>query len=529
VGWSLGRKSVLALGGLTLVLSLVDGFVLQRALSSSQTVSTFRDHTAAVQSSVSHIRADFYAYDGANNMYVLVAATGGAKGHALSVTTYRQALLVSRRLNREVTGAGRLLAGTGLAPAVQTMRTNLAGYDQLFEQGYREVLAGRFTAAADTVTAKNVTVSNRIGESLDAIQTRVDIQSRAQLASLSRNQHALVRIAAAALLLTALLLGGIGWAFYRAVLAPIGLLRRQIQAVDGDLTTRVEVRRQDEIGALAGEFNTFMAALHGVVSRVAGGAAELGAASAQLSGVNERIGHQAQASSTQVGLVASTAEQVSHHVQSLAAGAEQMGASIQEIAQNAHQAARVASDAVQVAEDANQAVSRLRDSSAEIGNVVKLITTIAGQTNLLALNATIEAARAGDAGRGFAVVAHEVKELAQETAQATDDISRRIAAIQADTTAAVTGTARIGEVVATINDYQGAIAAAVEQQTSTTREMTRSATQAATGSGDIAATIENVARSAHDTSSGVAESQQATSELARMSEDLRELVREFHV
>jgi methyl-accepting chemotaxis protein len=527
--WSLGRKAVFALAALTVLLGVVDGFVVQRALSSSDTVEQFRARTAAVQSTVAHVRGDFYAYDGANNMYVLVAATGGRAGQELSDTTYQQALTVSKRLDREVAQAQRLLHGTALAPTVRRLRSNLSGYDQLFDQGYQEVRAGRYTDAADTVTVKNVEVSNIIGESLDAIQKKFDAQARAELALVERDQRLLVTVALAALVLTVCLLAALGVVFFRVVLGPIGALRRRIETVNGDLTIRADVRRADEIGALATAFNGFMDALHGVVSRVSDDAERLGAASTQLQGVSARIGERAQESSAQAGAVSAAADQVSGHVQSVAAGAEQMGASIQEIASSAVEAARVAGEAVEAAQAADASVAKLGQSGAEIGDVVKLITAIAGQTNLLALNATIEAARAGDAGRGFGVVAHEVKELALQTAQATEEIGRRIAAIQADTAVAATGIARIGEVVSVINDYQGTIAAAVEQQTSTTQQMSRSVTEAAAGSSEIAATIQAVAAGADATSTGVTESQQATRELARMSEQLRELVAEFTV
>jgi methyl-accepting chemotaxis protein len=529
VSWSLGKKSAVALGGLTLMLGGVDGFVLQQAMTSSSTLSHFRSHTVALERSVSHMRGHFYAYDGANNMYVLVAATGGAKGHDLWTTTYKQAQETSKALDDELTISAGLASGTKLAPVIAQLRTDMDAYDGFFADGYRQVLAGQYPAAADTVTAKNVDVSNSIGEGLDAFQRQVDEELAAELVEVQGRQHSLVVVAAAVLLFTVLMLAGLGVALQRAVLVPIGLLCRQIEGVDGNLTKRVDVRRDDEIGALATSFNGFMAALQDVVTRVAGSASELGSASGQLSGVSQRIGRSAQESSAQAGIVSTAAEEVSRNVHAVAAGAEQMGASIREIAQNTNEAARVAAEAVHVAQAANETVTKLGESSAEIGNMVKVITSIAAQTNLLALNATIEAARAGEAGKGFAVVAKEVKDLAQETARATEDISRRIATIQADTEGAVSGIAQIGEVVRRINDYQTAIASAVEEQTATTNEMSRSVAVAATGSGEIAASIVGVARSAVDTTTGVDESHQATGELARMSGELRELVGQFQV
>ena len=173
--------------------------------------------------------------------------------------------------------------------------------------------------------------------------------------------------------------------------------------------------------------------------------------------------------------------------------------------------------------------NKLGQSSAAIGEVIKVITSIAQQTNLLALNATIEAARAGEAGRGFAVVANEVKELAKKTALATKDISSKITAIQQDTKGAVDAIGTITQVITTINDISGTIATAVEQQNATTNEMTRNVANAAKGSGEIAHNIEGVAQAAQGTSNSAQESQKAANELAEMAMQLRTLVGQFKV
>jgi methyl-accepting chemotaxis protein len=199
------------------------------------------------------------------------------------------------------------------------------------------------------------------------------------------------------------------------------------------------------------------------------------------------------------------------------------------ISQNANEAALVVGGAVAAAQATDATVSKVGESSQEIGNVVKTITSIAEQTNLLALNATIEAARAGDAGKGFAVVATEVKDLAQETARATEDISRRVASIQTDTDTAVAAIRDIGEIIAKINDYQLTIASAVEEQTATTAEMNRGVAEAADGISEIAGSIGTVATAAQVTTEGVTESQRTSAELARMSHEVQTLVAGFRV
>ena len=249
----------------------------------------------------------------------------------------------------------------------------------------------------------------------------------------------------------------------------------------------------------------------------------LGAASEELSANSDLMVSNAKETSAQAGVVSAAAEQVSKNVLTVATGTEEMSASIREIAKSAQEAARVASTAVFAAQSTNATISKLGVSSAEIGKVIKVITSIAQQTNLLALNATIEAARAGEAGKGFAVVANEVKELAKETAKATEDISQKIEAIQQDTSSAVTAIAEISEIISKINDFQNTIASAVEEQTATTNEISRNVAEAAKGSTEIAQNITGVAQAAKSTMSGANDTQKASAELARMASELQQL------
>jgi methyl-accepting chemotaxis protein len=270
-----------------------------------------------------------------------------------------------------------------------------------------------------------------------------------------------------------------------------------------------------------------MQRLRELVSTINDSAGSLAAASEQMNGVATQIAASAEETSAQAQTVSAAAEQISRSVVTVSAGSEEMGASIGEISQNAAEAVRVAGDAVSLATSTSTTMNKLGESSAEIGKVMGVITAIAEQTNLLALNATIEAARAGELGKGFAVVASEVKDLAQETGRATEDISRRIEAIQADTNGAIAAIEDISRVIAQISDFQTTIASAVEEQTTTTAEMNRSVSEVSTGTNEIAQNITGVADAARITSEGVTQSQQATADLARMSNELTSLVATF--
>jgi methyl-accepting chemotaxis protein len=250
----------------------------------------------------------------------------------------------------------------------------------------------------------------------------------------------------------------------------------------------------------------------------------LASSAQELTAVSQQMAANSEETATQASVVSAAAEQVSRNVGTVASAAEEMGASIKEIAKSTNEAARVATSAVKVAEKTNATVSKLGESSVEIGNVIKVITSIAQQTNLLALNATIEAARAGEAGKGFAVVANEVKELAKQTAKATEDIGRKIEAIQADTKGAVDAIAQIGNIIGQINDIQSTIASAVEEQTATTAEISRNVNEAALGSREIAQNVMGVAQAARSTTEGAANTKSSADELSRMAAELQSLV-----
>jgi len=296
---------------------------------------------------------------------------------------------------------------------------------------------------------------------------------------------------------------------------------------EGNLAARVQGQYRGDHARIKEDINKMATNLQENFRTIGQNAQTLASSSEELTAVSHQMAGNAEETATQAGVVSAASEQVSRNVATVASGGEQMQSSIREIAKNANEAARVAKNAVHSATATNETVGKLGESSVEIGNVIKVITSIAQQTNLLALNATIEAARAGEAGKGFAVVANEVKELAKQTAKATEEISQKIEAIQGDTKAAVGAIGEITTVINQINDISNAIASAVEEQTVTTNEINRSMAEASKGVGDITKNITGVAMAAKDTTQGANNTQKAAQELSQMAARLQTVVSKF--
>lgn len=306
----------------------------------------------------------------------------------------------------------------------------------------------------------------------------------------------------------------------------IEILQAQAQAIASENMHDAVLQKRIP-GPLGEAFASIHTMLFELLEQVSENARSLAGAAEELTSVSSEMMHNATTTSEQASLVAAAVEQVNASIQTVASGAEEMSATIHEVAQNASEAAQVGEQAVAAVNETTEMVANLERSSKEIGDVTNLISNIAKQTNLLALNATIEAARAGEAGKGFGVVATEVKELAKQTAHATQDIAQRIASIQGDAKGTISAIDEISEVIARINDIQVTIAGAVEEQAVTTNEIARNVQEAATGSGEIAEKIGQVATAASNTTSGASDTGNAASELARMASELQALLGRF--
>jgi methyl-accepting chemotaxis protein len=343
----------------------------------------------------------------------------------------------------------------------------------------------------------------------------------ARIGRLAAQAHRVELVVGVGVLLALYLFAG----FYAAVTRAVrGLLTVVTAARLGDFTQPVAPLGRDELGQVAQALAGLLDSTRAALGRIGASTSQLDRAAGGLSATATQMGATAAQTTGQASTVSGTAEQVGATAQTMAWGTEEMTVAIAEIARTASTAATVAGQAVTTLDETDQTVRQLTVASHEVGNIVMVITAIADQTKLLALNATIEAARAGEAGKGFAVVADEVKELAAQTASATQDVTAKIDAIQRLTDQAAQAIAGVSSVVGHINDLQGTIAAAVEEQHATTAEISRNATEAATGSAQIAASITRIAAAAGSTSQDAAHSQQAAAELATMSEQLQGLL-----
>jgi len=523
------RAKLLVLAGVGVLSTMVATSVALVSLSSlTSDVTTLGDHVVTPLGYFAELRDA--EGDSRGNVWAYVAAATPSDRADVAASVKESDAFVADSIAGYLAAHGSKTDERGAA--MVTFEGDFAAWKQIrdtvvFPAAASGDLAAAYAAIAGPLNVANEAMGNPLDQLFQSEQADALATSKAAAARAVSARTELIAIAAVGLLLAA----AIGMWMTRQMLRQISVVRGQLaRLADGDLTgSTLTIAGRDELAEMARASVKVAGELRSIVGEMSRGAATLLGAVASLQDASTGVDSAAREATAEVDAATVDVHAVNEDIQSVAAGTQQMSLSIHEIASNAQKVAHVAQSAVESARGADERVRRLHVSSNEIMTIVKVITSVAEQTNLLALNATIEAARAGDAGKGFAVVAAEVKDLANETAHAAEDILRRVEAIQGDTSEVVSAIAQVQAVIEDINELQTAVASAVEEQSATTDEIGRSVAHAAVASFRISDRMNAVDKATQGTSNGVNSTRRAIGELEGLSRELAGTAAHFRV
>jgi methyl-accepting chemotaxis protein len=528
--FTIGRKLAAGFGVLIALMLFSATFAYTKMVKGTGLQERIREYRYPATVDAARIQAEIGEAAGALRAFVLFGSDPKDAEHFKSARAeaWRSADAATGDLTK-ITQAFGASAESEEASSIATM---LHAHQQLQDKIEQLAMGQGNDAMGRAYDMLKTDESTQQGELMGRLQKLVDAQqekTNQEIQALADASHA----ATLALWTTTLLgiLAGcvIAYILSKRISVSLGSLLARARAISaGDLSGQeLTSGADDEIGDLMTAMNEMQTRLREMIVAVAQMSGHVASSSEDLRGVSDHMSTNAEETANQSRIVSVSGEEVSRNLQAAAAATEQMSDSIKEISKNTTEAAMVSKSAVSTAQTTNASVLELAKSSAEIGNVIKVITTIAHQTNLLALNATIEASRAGDAGKGFAVVANEVKELAKQTAIATEEISRKIEAIQGETKTTTQSIGQITAIITQINTISNTIAGAIEDQTTTTNDMVRNVNHAATGSAQIVDNMKAVANAAKNTTQGAEETNEAAQKLSKMATELRQLVSQF--
>jgi len=519
--WRVSRKLTAGFGTVgVLVLAVGGAGAVQLSHSQDRLESMYADSVRAVDD-LSDVQASFVRVTKDLSGYALAVDDAGRAKATASATTHDAALDTAWEayLASEPAQSAQQLAD---------FESDLAAFRAARDAILPLAASGDYAALAAQRAATTVPLDDAVNEELDSMAASETAAAQTSAARGAHEYHQALLVMFAMIGLATIASVVVAALISRGIVRPLAQVLDVVRGLaEGHLDRRTGLSTDDEIGRMAQALDTSTTRLGQAMQQIVDNAGTLASSAEELTAVAGRMSTGAEDSAQRVQVVSAATEEISANIGTVAAAGEEMTAAIREISASTADASGVAATAVATAASADQTLTRLSASSREIGDVVKLITSIAEQTNLLALNATIEAARAGEMGKGFAVVAGEVKELAGQTARATEDITTRVTATQADAAAAAASIAEISEVIARIDALQSTIAAAVEEQSATTSEMVRNVTEVSAGAGEISASMAGIADAAAQSSSSANHTSATSQDVSKVAAELQQLVAAF--